>query len=375
MPVSQCQVRLTVILVGLMVGLSQCRYVVNTVPAHSLGTDFSMGHMIYVSRCCDCTDTQVYGMTLAGRESTLLPGWPGGHELAWSSDGRWLGALVRGSARDTLRVVDLSTQSVTLALAGSFLQFDWVPDSTGLYYLDSEERLYQYDLLTRESIYLVDGVSNFSVAPSGKWLGLSRRDPAYAQAFTFWIWDTSTRNLLTTSGRQEGYLGSNRSAWSPQTDEVAVIFGPGAAQASKLVLYEVYRDKVEVEARVTARETYQHDYDQDLVSVEFGDLAWSPDGRKLLVVRSSTDVQPGGDLVLFDASLAHYRRLSWGENVTRLVWPTNQWLLYVTNSGACLKSLQGEIRVADMETGRTQVLVTDTLYIQRPVWRPSSLGQ
>jgi Tol biopolymer transport system component len=161
---------------------------------------------------------------------------------------------------------------------------------------------------------------------------------------------------------------------------VAVLFGPQGSQisqSSKIVVYSVQGEYLHTQATVLARDTYQRDFGQDLPSVEFSGPTWSPDGEELLVIRSTTDANPGGEALLFDAALSGYERLPFGDHVTRVAWRKDgRWLAYVVSDEgqntpiSCPDQLGGEIWLANMETLDTQLLVTDTLYIEQPAWRP-----
>jgi WD40 repeat protein len=334
------------------------------------------GDLAFVSRCCRCENADVQLLTLQNGELTPISAdLRDDRELSWSPDGQRLGILSYETDKRTLRIVDVSTLEVQWETNEPFFQFAWSADGTGIFYLDREEGLHLYDLLTGIDTHLLDGISGFSVSPNGRWLGLSIRDSEYMGSFTFRVLDLTSNLLLTTIDPDEdlGRLGANRSVWSPEGDRVAVVFGPAAAQMSKIVIYAVREGYLETTVTTIARETYQRDYDKDLPSVGFGDLAWSPDGQKLLVIRSATDAHPGGEMLLFDTSLASHRRLPFGENVTQLAW-ADRGVAFVAASnskdGSCTGYLSGEIWFADIESLEAWILTTDTLYTARPAWRP-----
>jgi len=300
-------------------------------------------------------------------------------ELAWSPDGQKLGILSYETNQRTLRIIEVATLTVQMELSGTIEQFDWSADGTGIFYRNREGDLYLRDLATSERTHLAKSVSHFSVSPNGRWLGLSIRNPELQDYFTFRVLDLTSGRLLTILDPDGdlGRLGSNGSFWSPLGNEVAVIFGYSAAQLSKVVIYRVYEDYLEVTATTVARETYQRDYDKDLFSVQFNDLTWSPDGQELLIIRSTSDAQSGTEVLLFDKSLTSYQRLPFGESVNRLVWGENNWVALVVASdtrrspSSCIDYYFGaEIWLADMVPLKTRTLVTDTLSITRPAWRP-----
>lgn len=353
-------------------------------PTSTPEANFPSGEFAFVYRRCEYDNATVLRLTLPDREITpILSDQHDNRQLAWSPDGRMIGVLSYATPGRDLRVIDAETQEVRLELPGSFLQFAWSADDNSIFYLDREGNLYLYDLMSDESEHVTDGVSSFSVSPNGQWLGLSKRDSthsAYLGYFVFRVLDLSDGRLLTTPYHSDlddvGRLGANRSVWSPTANEVAVLFGAGAAQESKVVIYTVHEDHLQIKAMAVARETCERDYGEDLISVGFYSMAWSPDGRKLLVIRSETDARTGGEVLLFDSNLSDYQRLPFRKNTTGLVWTMDRWLVYVTGSdretgsSSCAGRLRGEIWLADMETLETRVLVTDTLFIERPVWRP-----
>lgn len=348
-------------------------------PTNILPLELPTGQLAFTFRRCERDDADIRLAILPDNDVTpILPDKRDDRMPVWSPDGQMLGVLSYGVNAQTLRVVDLSTPATHTELGGFVSQFVWSADGTSLFYLEREGGLYQYNLTTDESEKIIDGVSGFSVSPNGQWLGLSIRDPTQSGAFTFRVLDLSDNHLLTTVDQNDmGQLGSNRSVWSLATDEVAVLFGPTATQLSKVAIYTVQEDHLYVKAIVVARDTYRHDFGQDLISVEFSNLAWSPDGQRLLVIRSTTDTQPGGEGLLFDATLSDYQRLPFGENITNVTWKKDgRWLAYVmpsngkNNSGCCSDRFRGEIWLANMETLKTQVLVTSTLTIYQPSWRP-----
>lgn len=351
-------------------------------PTNTPEANLPSGELAFVYRRCDYDNAAVLRLTLPDREITpILSDQHDNRQLAWSPDGRMIGVLSYATPGRDLRVIDAETQEVRLELPGSFLQFAWSADGSSIFVLDEEGwrgELYRYDLVSQESEYITDGVSSFSVSPNGQWLGLSKRDPTYFGHFTFQVFDLNDSRLLTTTYQNNfedvGHVGG-LSVWSPIANEVAVI-GLSATQKSNVVIYTVHKDRLQIKATAVARETYQRDYGEDLISVGFYSMTWSPDGRKLLLIRSETDARTGGEVLLFDLNLSDYQRLPFRKDTTGLVWTMDRWLVYVTGSdretgsSSCAGRLRGEIWLADMETLETQVLVTDTLFIERPAWRP-----
>ncbi len=330
-----------------------------------------LGHLVYISRCCDCVESDTHLLDLSTGESTIvLADQANDFTLAGSPNGQMLAVLSSSGGKELLRVVDLSTLQVQIELPGDFSQIGWLPDSEHIIYLDEEGNLYRYDLLSNDDTFVANGVSRFSVSPDGLWLGLSKRDSAYGDFFTFRVSGSSDGELLDSLYDHLDHLGANHSAWSPTTNEVAAVFG---LDLSKLVIFTIEQDSVQMKATAIARETYQQDYGQDLISVEFGEMAWSPDGQRLAIARSTTDARPSGEVLVFDANLTSYQRLAFGEAVSRLAWIEQDWMVYVAAKStkgpldAC-GQLGGEIWLANMETLETRILVTDTLFIDTPVW-------
>jgi Tol biopolymer transport system component len=267
--------------------------------------------------------------------------------------------------------MDWVKQDVYVELGRDVQQFAWSTDGTSLFYLERKGDLHQYHLRRGESEHIISDVSGFSVAPNGKWLGLSIRDPNRSRAFTFRVLDLSDGHLLTIADQRDISLGINESFWSPTADEVVVLSGPDVE------MYEVRENHLQVKAAVDARDTYQRDFGRDLISVALGCPVWSPDGQKLLLIRSSTDAKLGGEALLFDAALSDYQRLPFGDNVTYASWTKDsKWLTYVTSNGgrntssSCADFFRGKIWLADIETLKTQVVVTDAFSIYPPAWRP-----
>lgn len=362
-----------VLLVGL--GLSGCQHsrvggsLTSTRPA-----SLPSGELAFVSRCCECDAAGIQVLCLPCQATTpTLSGQNDAREPAWSPDGQMLGMLFYDISQRTLHVIDLPTRTVRLEVPGDIDQFAWSADGQSLFYLDAGSL--QCHSTTKPSRSIADGVSGFSVSPNGWWLGLSIRDPAQDGYFTFRVLDLDSGRLLATADHSDmGCYGINHSVWSPAGTGVAVVFGLSSAQESKVVIYAVHEDHLHIKASVIARETYQRDYGEDLNSVEFGDLAWSPDGQKLLVIRYVSDTHPGGEVLLFDKDLSNYQRLPLGE-VRQLTWMMDKWLVYTKSSPRegsrdCKNPFLGEIWLADMETFETQRLVTDVMYIYQPVWRP-----
>lgn len=376
------------------------------------------GTLAYVSMCCACTDADTELLFLPdGQVKTLFSDRSNDRDLAWSPDGQWLGmrnAFVYGVAEQGLRIVNVTTEEVRWISREFIRQLAWTPDSQSLLYLDGEGDLYRYTLTSEVYEHITNEVEEFSLSSSGQWLGLSKRHPDHGY-FTFQVIDLSTGDLFPELSPDDLPLWSGTSAWSPTADEVAVIWTQ--KNFSKIAVYKVYQNQLELLAESeTARETYQRDYGEDLNSVEFYNLSWRPDGQ-LLVIRSSTDAKPGGEVLVFDESLSSYhrlpleknvtrliwqpdgqllviqssidtkpagevlvfdenlssyRRLTFGENVTQLIWLDEQWVVYVTgyDDDTCYISSRGEVWLANMNTLETKLLITNTLSIENPTWRP-----
>jgi Tol biopolymer transport system component len=329
--------------------------------------------LAFTFRRCERDDADIRLLTLPGGDVTAILEDPqDDREPVWSPNDQMMGVLSYGVNKRTLRVVDASVSEVYTELGDFIYQFAWSTDGTRLFFLEREGNLHEYNLMEGKNEHIVGSVSDFSVSPNGQWLGLSIRDPAYSGAFTFRVLDLDNGRLLTTLDRNDvGRLGSNHSVWSPTANEVAVLIG------ANIVIYTVQEDHLHIEATVDARDTYQRDFGRDLLSVAFTDLAWSPDGQQLLIIRSTTDARLGGEALLFDAALSDYQRLLFGENVTEVAWTKDgKWLAYVTsneekNAGSyCSDRFRGEIWLANMETLKTQIVVTSTLSIYPPAWRP-----
>jgi Tol biopolymer transport system component len=359
--------------------LTCCGHLENGASTNAPPTDLFTAQIAFTSRRCECGDANIKLLTWPDGNVSLLQGHEDYRAPAWSPDGRMIAMLSYiSNTQRVLRIVDLSAPAIYTQVGSFIYEFAWSADGTGLFYLEKGGNLYRYTLLEGKTEYVIDAISGFSVSPNGQWLGLSIYNPAHSGAFTFRVLDLSDGSLLTTADPSDiSRLGANLSTWSPITDEVAVLFGPGTSQSSKVVIYTVQEEHLSIKATAVAQDTYQHDFGRDLPSVEFSDPTWSPDGEELLVIRSTTDANPGGEALLFDAALSDYERLPFGDHVTRAAWRKDgRWLAYVVSDEgqntpiSCPDQLGGEIWLANMETLDTQLLVTDTLYIEQPAWQP-----
>lgn len=331
------------------------------------------GILAFVSMCCECNVSATELLFLPqGQIKTGLSNDVKDRSLTWSPDGQWLGVVKDfgfGVTEQGLRIVNITTEEVHWISREPITQFSWSPDAKDLFYLDAEHNLYQYTLANGASKYILDAVNEFSISHNGQWLGLSRRHPVY-DYFTFQVMDLHTDNLFPVLTKDDWTPWSGTSAWSPIANEVAVIWVH--KNFSRVAVYTVGQNQLHPKAEsATARETYQRDYGEDLLSVEFTHLSWSLEGQ-LGVIRSATDAEPGGEILFFDTTLTSYHRLPVGENITQLVWLDKQWLVYVTgeDNSTCYVDLMGEIWLVNMDTLATQRLVTNTLSIERPAWRP-----
>lgn len=331
------------------------------------------GTLAYVSMCCACTDADTELLSLPDEQvKRFLSDRFNDRGLAYSPDRQWLGmrnAFVYGVVEQGLRIVNVMTEEVRWISRDPIRQLAWVPDSQSLLYLDEEGNLYRYTLTSEVYKHITNEVEEFSLSSTGQWLGLSKRHPVHGY-FTFQVADLSTGDLFPELSHDDLPPWSGTSAWSATADEVAVIWTH--KNFSQVAVYGVFQNRLQLLAESeTARETYQRDYGEDLNSVEFFDLSWRSDGQ-VLVIRSSTDAKPGGEILVFDESLSSYRRLPLGENVTRLIWLDEQWLAYVTghDDNTCYISSRGEIWLANMSTLETKLLITNTLSIENPTWRP-----
>ncbi len=348
-------------------------------PTDTLPRRLPTGQIAFTSLTCDLGNSEIRLLTLPSGDVTVISqDRLGDRTPAWSPKGRLLGMLSGEVDRQILRIVEPSRPAVQIELGTFVHQYTWSADGTALFYLERDGSLYLYDLSRDKNEKIIEAVSDFSVSPNGRWLGLSIRAPTHSGAFAFRVLDLKSGRLLTLADHNDiGQVGPNRSVWSPTADEVAVLFGLGAAQSSKIVIYTVTEEYLHIRATVVARDTYRRDFAQDLPGAEFVNLTWSPDGQQLLAIRSTTDVQPGGEVLLFDASLSNYQRLPFGPNVTEVTWKRDgKWLVYVVssdrrdNSNRCFEHLSGELWLAEMETLEFQFLVAGTLSIDRPSWRP-----
>lgn len=330
------------------------------------------GEIAFIHAPCESGNTDVTLSTLPSAQTeSILSDVNNPRGLAWSPSGQALGLIEGDGDHKGLFIVDIPTHTIRHELSGPILKFAWSPTGESIFYLDSDENLYARDLANHEDKLLADGISNFSLSPTGRWLGLSKRDSDYLNSFTFRVLDMKEGTLLATLDHNDiGMLGSNISTWSPTAQDVAVLFGSSASQASKLVIYNVQSDHLQIKSTVDANETYSDDKAKHFSS-GFTDLAWSQNGQNLLVIRSETDARPGGEVIKFDAALAKPEHMPFGDQITHLAWQDNQWLLYVTTGvdNVCGKHLNGKLWLADMNTLRTQEIITDTIYTEEPAWR------
>lgn len=372
----------------ILVLLSGCQYhghsFINENPVIKPTDDISknpllLETMLVATKCCACNVAEVSAISAFDRENiSILVNDNYIYRISQTLNGQKLGVLSSDQNERILHVIVASTQEIIVELRDNIIEFSWSVSGDEIFYLRQDETLYRYNLTNAKATPLLQGVSNISISPDGKWLGVSireqRKNSPYFGYFTFRVFNLKNGDLLMTSDHTDfGRIGSNKSIWSPESNQIVVLFGPLTTQASKVVIYEVQPQKLEIIKSIIAQETYQQDFGTDLRSVEFADMAWSPNKEDLLIIRSTSDAQPGGEVLRFNTNTWNYSHLPFGENVTNLSWsPDGNWLAYTKasqSSDSCKNRLKGEILLANIHNLEAQTLITDTLYTVAPVWQ------
>lgn len=298
---------------------------------------------------------------------------------AWSPDGQNLAFLsFKIGGPTSIRVVNLSDRTVRFLVSPkryrNVYDFAWSGDGRSIFYtIDTqtfESQIGQVDLRTGDCQYITHAESPISVSPDNQYLGVAVRKPE-------WLNHTVLRVLRlfdkTELQPTEEHFHPSIQAWAPQGNVLAVGSGTHPPQLGRIAIYEVSERKINLEA-------------VDLLPAEprmdICDLAWSPDGQRILAVRSlivSNVCQ--GELLLYDANLRHYQVLPlaglvsygrWSEDGKWIVYSRDDTLNVFQYSTGVQKRASGEIWIAEPTGLNARPLITGSSYNGQPAWKPSN---
>ena len=297
---------------------------------------------------------------------------------AWSPDGQTLAFLsFRIGGPSSIRAIDLSDRTVrTLVTPERYApvtDFVWSGDGESIFYTTYdgqtfESQIWQLDLQTGDRQYITNAESPISVSTDSQYLGISIRKPEWLNHAVFRVLRLSDNTELQPT---EEHFHPSGQAWAPQGDTLAVVSGTGPPQLGQIAIYrvsegEIYRQAVEFvppEPRTS-----------------LCDLAWSPDGQRILIIRALIVANVcQGELLLYDADLVHHQVLPleglvgyarWSEDGNWIAYGKNDTLHIYQYSTGVQKQASGEIWIVESTGLNARPLITGPAYNGQPAWRP-----
>jgi Tol biopolymer transport system component len=302
----------------------------------------------------------------------------------WSPDGQMLAFLsFEVGGPSFLRAVDLEDRQVrTLVPAKQYApvgEYSWSPDGKSILYSiysgrTSTNRVWRFDLETQTHHSITRGQGPIAVSADGRFLGFGVRR-AEDNVLVFRVVRLADGGILQPA--EEIY--PFELAWMPHADVLGVV-GTGIYPlhgfpgGSYIATWEAKENSLSPRGIYTLTQPELPKY------FDLCDLAWSPNGDKVLTVRGEIARNVcQGELFLFDADLAHYEVLPLGGKAGYPRWSRDgRWIAYSVDDTLHVLQLRlnaqrqfsGEIWVVDPSGTDARPLIANPAYNGQPVWRP-----
>lgn len=296
---------------------------------------------------------------------------------AWSPDGQTVAFVsFKAGGLPSLRSVTLPDRTIRTLVSSepgaSVWNFVWSRDGQSIFYTTpngqtGESRVWRFDMQTGRHQQITYGYSPLGVSADNQYLAFSYRlpDPPSSRfPLALRVVRLSDKRDLEPTG---GFGMPEDVAWGPKGSLLAVVSGPGFS------VYAIEGDQIRKQS-VGSSPTEDP-------RVRLCDLAWSPDGQKILVVLAPLAANLcHGTIWLYDAELTHLEGIlpfngllnypRWSKDGQWIIYGRNDMLNEVQLQGGEQDLLEGEIWIAESSGLAARPLIKDCGYNGQPAWRP-----
>ncbi len=296
---------------------------------------------------------------------------------AWSPDGQTVAFIsFKVGGPTSLRSVTLPDRTVRTLVSSepgaSIWNFVWSRDGQSVFYTipngqTGESRVWRFNVQTSRHQQITSGYSPLAVSADDQYLAFSYRllnPPSLRYPLALRVLRLSDKRELEPADR---FGMPEDVAWSPKGNLLAVVSGPG---------FSVYT----IEGGQIRKQSAGSSPTED-PRVRLCDLAWSPDGQKILVVLASLAANLcHGTIWQYNAELTHlegtlpfngllnYPR--WSKDGQWIAYGRNDMLNEIQLQGGGQDLLEGEIWIAESSGLAARPLIKDCGYNGQPAWRP-----
>jgi WD40 repeat protein len=328
-------------------------------------------------------DIWLFSSTTGQAEPLTADDWQDA-EPTWSPAGQVVAFLsfeIGGPA--FIRTVNLSDKSVRVVWPPeqfvSVENIAWSRDGSRLFCIvyngqTRDRSVWQVDLKTGTRQLIAQAEGPLSVSADDKYLGTGIRR-AQDNVLVFQVIRLSDNAIL----RPQEDIFPFELDWAPQGNALAVAavnadLIHGAPGGVRLATWAVNGEAVDPQAVSLLPQA------EPPQRYLLCDLSWSPDGKKIMAVRALLLVNGClGDVLLYDADLAHYELLPLERQARYPRWSSDgRWIIYSKDDTLQVLQYQsqvqnqadGEIWIADQRGENNRPLLQGPYYNGQPAWRP-----